>query len=124
MEPISIGGLLLWIAFYGCYMFKQMLLRRQGLRTDIMGHGKKPADLLSRERRLKLITYAMAATQLASLLLGGRVPLVLQALAARWAGLGLMLLGTGFFWRPWRQWADPGAPVSTPQAIPRYYFGV
>ena len=62
--------LMLWLlgAFYAAYVTKMLLLKRQGIRGDILGKGEKPGGKIVLERLIKAATYCGVAVQLMSVL--------------------------------------------------------
>jgi protein-S-isoprenylcysteine O-methyltransferase Ste14 len=58
--------LLILAAFYGAYIAKMILLRRQGIQVDILGKGEKPKERAAFEIALKIVTYLGAAVQVLS----------------------------------------------------------
>jgi len=68
MDLFRILFLALWIGFYGAYLFKNLLLRRRGIRADILGKGGKSSGRAAFERLTKVATYSGAGIQLASVL--------------------------------------------------------
>lgn len=68
MTLIQILFLALWMVFYGAYLLKKFLLKKQGIQADILGKGQKPSKRVIIETLIKTVTYLGAAVQLFSIL--------------------------------------------------------
>ncbi len=62
-------GILVYVLFYGSYLGKQLMLKKQGITSDRLGCGDKPKRTLIIERLLKAATFSMAALQIFSFLM-------------------------------------------------------
>lgn len=56
-------------AFYGAYLTKMLLLKRQGVQGNTLGKGSKPAKVKVVERLIQVITYTGAGIQYASVII-------------------------------------------------------
>lgn len=84
---------LLMTLFYGAYFIKQISLKRQGIQSNRLAKGRKPAKTVRLEKALLFATYAIALIQYLSVLFGERVlPL---ALPAGFRALGIALMAAG-----------------------------
>lgn len=68
MNPIQVTALILTTAFYLIYLSKQLLLKRQGISSDRMAKGNKPARTRKVESFLLAITFTMPVLQYGSIL--------------------------------------------------------
>jgi hypothetical protein len=68
MDELNMLGFIVLILFYGSYLCKQVLLKRQGINTNRLGRGNKPARTFKIEKALKFATFSMAAVQILSLI--------------------------------------------------------
>lgn len=93
MQAGQIAAIGILAAFYGAYFTKMLLQRRKGIRTDQIGRGDKPRNILRRERLMKLATYAVVPVEVWSICRSGQSALQPWG----WAGMGLALLGVLFF---------------------------
>ena len=93
MTVFQIAALLLMAAFYGVYLTKQLRQRRQGIRTNQMGRGDKPAGTLAVERALSVCSLLIVGVELWSVWRGYSF----LPVWCRWAGLALTAAGVGFF---------------------------
>lgn len=60
-------GIILLVGFYGSYLSKMFIQRKQGIQTDVMGKGSKPRKTFIIEVCLKTVTYLLVIVQLLSL---------------------------------------------------------
>ncbi|WP_438431428.1 methyltransferase family protein [Gorillibacterium sp. sgz500922] len=97
MDRYPLFGLLALLLFYGSYLAKQLLQRRQGISTDLLGKGTKPKRTFYIEVILKTMTFATAAVQLVALFAARPETLLLSAPAVRSVGLGLAFAGVAVF---------------------------
>ncbi len=67
MKLIQILFIILWLAFYGAYLLKMFILRRQGVQADILGKGDKSKSHATFETAIKVVTYIGAGVQLFSI---------------------------------------------------------
>jgi protein-S-isoprenylcysteine O-methyltransferase Ste14 len=81
---------LLWLAFYAAYVCKMLLLRRRGIKGNLLGKN-------ALERALLAATYGGAAAQAVSMLWARRLWALPIPPAAQAIGLGLMLGGVAAF---------------------------
>ena len=80
-------------AFYGVYLAKQFSQRRQGIRTNQMGRGKKEPRTLTVERMLSVFSVLIVVVEVWSVVLG-------YSFLPRWCGwigLALTAIGVVFF---------------------------
>lgn len=91
---IVAAGAVVWCLFYGSYLIKMLLQKRQGISTDRMGRGQKARRTFFIEVGLKTITYLLAGVQLLSILWNSSYA---TNSAVRYSGVGLALLGTIIF---------------------------
>ena len=85
----QISTIIVLILFYGCYLYKMMLQKKAGIRTDQMGQGK---DGVAKwiEIVMKMVTYLTVAAEAASVILDtGIFPVWLRSV-----GLILAIGGT------------------------------
>lgn len=88
----QIAALAVLTVFYAFYLGKMFLQRRKGIQTDQMGKGKKGRTWRI-EIALKIVTYLTVVAEVVSVLLNtGMLPDW-----ARYTGLVLGVIGTGFF---------------------------
>jgi len=92
MTTVKIFGFVVYILFYASYFAKMLIQRRKGIFTDRMAKGNKSSKTKSFENYLKLTTYSLAGTQLASILF-----LNTGFAFANYIWLGLSLTGTAIF---------------------------
>ncbi len=81
------------VAFYGVYLAKQFSQRRQGIRTNQMGRGKKEPRTLTVERLLSVFSVLIVMVEVWSVVLG-------YSFLPRWCGwigLALTAIGVVFF---------------------------
>ncbi|MDW2797484.1 isoprenylcysteine carboxylmethyltransferase family protein [Clostridium boliviensis] len=97
MESLYWLGFLVLVLFYGSYLCKQLLLKRQGISTNRLGLGNKPARTLRIETALKFATFTMAGMQIISLLVVKEAYLLLAQHIIRCAGIGISALGAAVF---------------------------
>ncbi len=64
----TILALVILLLFYGCYFTKMLLQRRQGVRTDHLGKGKKGTEQVI-EILLKITSYLLPAAEILSVIL-------------------------------------------------------
>jgi protein-S-isoprenylcysteine O-methyltransferase Ste14 len=81
---------LLWLAFYAAYVIKMLLLRRRGIKGNLLGKN-------ALERALLAATYGGAAAQAISILWPGRLWALPMLPAAQAIGQVLMLGGVAGF---------------------------
>lgn len=91
---IMVAGAGVWILFYGSYVLKMFLQKRQGISTDRMGRGQKARRTYWIEVCLKTTTYLLAGIQLLSILWNSSY---VTSPAVRYTGVGLAFLGTIIF---------------------------
>lgn len=83
--------------FYALYFCKQLGLRRQGIQTNRLAKGSKPAKTVNVERLLLIATYVAAVIQYLSVLFRTYLlPFSLPA-SIRWLGIALAAGGVVFF---------------------------
>lgn len=63
----KLGSILIIAVFYTVYLGKMIRQRKQGIRTDHMGKGKKDKSLVRTELIMKTVTYGIVAVQLVSI---------------------------------------------------------
>lgn len=93
MTVFQITGLALMATFYGVYLTKQFCQKSQGIRTNQMGRGNKPAGTLAVERSLSVCSLLIVGVELWSVLRGYSF----LPVWCRWAGLVLTASGVVFF---------------------------
>lgn len=86
-------ALLLLIIFYAAYLTKMFLQKRQGIRTNQMGRGKKEKDLKLVEVMVSIMTTLIVVVEAGSIYLGKQG----FGKTACNIGLGFMLLGDIIF---------------------------
>ena len=88
---IKIITLTLMAVFYICYLAKMISQKRQGIKTDQLGKGKK-GFVKFIEVTLKITTYALLAIQIISIILYvGTVPIALQIIGVALTALGVLV---------------------------------
>lgn len=65
----QLAALLIWLAFYGIYLGKMLVQRKQGIRTDQIARGKEKGKRFYTELFMKLATYIVAAAEVISIAL-------------------------------------------------------
>lgn len=90
-------GILVIMLFYGSYLGKQLLLRRQGISSDRLGRGDKPKRTFVIEVLLKSATFSMAAVQIMSLIVSGRWYLLIDSIIIRYIGIVISFAGVVVF---------------------------
>lgn len=65
----QLAALLIWLAFYGIYLGKMLVQRKQGIRTDQIARGKEKGKRFYTELFMKLATYSVAAAEVISIAL-------------------------------------------------------
>jgi protein-S-isoprenylcysteine O-methyltransferase Ste14 len=83
--------------FYVAYFYKQVLLAKQGIATNRLAKGQKPAKTRQVETILLAATYGMAVIQYTSAGLSRYLIPVTLPKDVRSTGVFLMLLGVAFF---------------------------
>lgn len=90
---VNIATVAVMLAFYVAYFAKQMLQKKQGVTTMILGKGNKPQSERILEIGLKAMTFSMPVVEVASIVYQKySVPAAWQ-----WAGVALAALGVLFF---------------------------
>lgn len=97
MDKLYMSGFILFLLFYGSYLFKQLMLKREGIFTNRLGRGNKPERTFKIETTLKLATFSMAAVQIISLFVIKKAYLLLTQPIIRFAGISIAFLGTAVF---------------------------
>ncbi|WP_058302914.1 methyltransferase family protein [Gorillibacterium timonense] len=97
MDRYQIIGLIAFLLFYGSYLVKQLLQRRQGIATDRLGRGTKPKRTSITEVVLKATTFTTTVVQLVSLFAARPESLLLPSQPIRSIGLGLAFVGVAVF---------------------------
>lgn len=97
MTAVQTLFLILWVAFYGAYVLKMLMLRRQGVRGDILGKGEKPKGRAALEMGIKIVTYLGAAIQLLSITFPAALHTLVASYAFKATGLLLAALGNVAF---------------------------
>ena len=88
---IKIITLALMAVFYICYFTKMISQKRQGIKTDQLGKGKK-GFVKFIEVTLKIMTYLLPVMQIISIVLyTGTVPIALQTAGIVITALGVMI---------------------------------
>ena len=67
MDAIQMAALGLLAAFYASYFVKMLLQRRKGVRTDQIGKGEKPSNVLRIEKTMKAATYTVVVVEAVSI---------------------------------------------------------
>lgn len=93
MDFMKAFALLVMAVFYGSYFSKMLLQRKNGIRTDQIGKGKKPKNVLLIERLMKIATYAIVPVEVISILCGFQ----LWNNVLCWIGLLIASLGVTVF---------------------------
>ena len=94
---IQITAIILLSVFYLSYLLKMLLLRKQGIKGDLLGKGKKSKRATGIERVLKLITWLGAAVQFVSVILLELIPGFVSAEWVRIFGAGIGFAAVLFF---------------------------
>lgn len=94
---LYILGFIAMVLFYGSYLCKQILLKKQGISTNRLGRGEKPSRTFRIETALKLATFSMVLVQVISLFVIKEVYLLLTQPTIRFAGIGIALVGVAVF---------------------------
>lgn len=97
MEILKFLGFIAMALFYGSYLYKQILLKKQGISTNLLGRGEKPTRTFRVEMALKFATFSMVAIQVISLLVIKEVYLLLTQPAIRFAGISIAFVGAAVF---------------------------
>lgn len=97
MSSIQICGLVIVIAFYIAYITKQVLLRKQGIKTHRLGRGEKPKKTFYIEVMLMGATFLMVPMQLVSIIGYHLFPQLIHQGWARVVGLIIGGLGVMIF---------------------------
>ena len=84
----QIVAIIILLAFYGCYLGKMLLQKKQGIQTDQMGKGKKGTEKAI-ELTMKTATFSVLAAELISIYYNTFLPFT----AIRIGGLFLATLG-------------------------------
>mgnify|MGYP000944179343 CR=1 FL=1 len=97
MTLIQILFFILWAAFYGAYLLKNFLLRRQGIRADILGKGDKPKSRAVFETAIKIVTYFGAMVQVFSIAFPKAIGAFSASTAQQVSGLVFSTFGVACF---------------------------
>ena len=84
----QIVAIIILLAFYGCYLGKMLLQKKQGIQTDQMGKGKKGTEKTI-ELTMKTATFSVLVAELISIYYNTFLPFT----AIRIGGLFLAALG-------------------------------
>lgn len=84
----QIIAVIILLAFYGCYLSKMFLQKKQGIQTDQMGKGKKGTEKAI-ELTMKTATFSVLAAEIISICCNTFLPFT----AMRIGGLFLAALG-------------------------------
>lgn len=84
-------------AFYIAYLAKMLMLKRQGIRGNILGKGSKPKKVMLVERLIQTITYTGAAVQYASIIFPSFGWPIGRSLPLRIAGFVCAVLAVAVF---------------------------
>lgn len=87
MNLLSVSGFFIFLLFYGSYLGKSILQRRQGISTDRLGRGNRPKRTLITEIFLKIATFSVATVQIKSLCTGEKGYCLITSDSVRYAGL-------------------------------------
>lgn len=93
MDLMKAFALLVMAVFYVSYFSKMLLQRKNGIRTDQMGKGKKPKNVLLTEHLMKIATYAIVPVEGISIICGFQ----LWNNGLCWIGLLIASLGVAVF---------------------------
>lgn len=93
----NIAAVICMTVFYLAYFYKQLLLAKQGIRTNRLAKGLKPARTKRVESALVFATYTMAVIQYASTWLSGYLGGFTLPKDVRSTGIFLMVMGVAFF---------------------------
>ena len=96
MQFSIICGLLI-TCFYALYFYKQIQLRRQGIKTNRLAKGSKPAKTATVERWLLVATYGTAVIQYLSVFIQKHMLPFTLPLWVRWIGLVIAACGVIIF---------------------------
>jgi len=97
MTAIETAALIIWGIFYASFFTKMILMRRQGINSNLLGIGEKPEKTRTVEQMLKVVTFSGAPIQLASVFFSGRIWGLPNSWALQGFGLLLAAVGTAFF---------------------------
>lgn len=75
MDIFQISGLILITVFYSAYLYKQITLRREGIRSNRLIKGNKPKRTRRIELLLALFTFTMPVIQYGSIIFGNQLSL-------------------------------------------------
>ncbi len=90
---VKFAVLALMLIFYVAYFAKQIMLKKQGIATMILGKGNKPNHVRWLEIKLQTLTFAMPVVEIASIVYNK----YLMPTAWQWAGVAIASLGVLFF---------------------------
>lgn len=93
MKWIQIAALAVIAVFYIAYFTKMILQRKQGVKTDQIGKGKKTKQLRTVEILMKIASYSVVTVEIFSILFDFRMWRSRYA----WAGIGMAVLGVCIF---------------------------
>ncbi len=91
-------GFLVLIEFYGIYVNKMLMQKKQGIQTDQMARGKKDKKLFVTELVMKVATYSVVVVEVSSIILYRNSTLPwLQAMGLCIGFLGCLVFGLAVF---------------------------
>lgn len=90
---LRIAALLLLAVFYTAYFGKLLLQKRNGVKTDQIGRGKKPQKTLIIEWLMKIAAYAVVPAELVCILLNVGI----RRNVLRWGGIAVAAVGVLVF---------------------------
>lgn len=93
MKPIQIMALAVIAVFYIAYFTKMILQRRKGVKTDQIGKGIKPRNVLVIEILMKMATYSIVVIEVVSIIWNFRI----WKSPYTWIGIGVATLGVFVF---------------------------
>lgn len=94
MKDFQAAALAVMAVFYIAYFTKMFLQRRKGVKTDQIGKGSKPKEVLCIERTMKVATYAIVPVELVGILWRLQI---WEIPALCWAGIGIAAVGVTVF---------------------------
>lgn len=88
----QIFTIIILVLFYGCYLYKMIMQRKQGIQTDQLGKGKIGIQRLI-EMILKVVTYLIVVVEVISIMMNtNKFPVLI-----RYVGLILSIIGLVLF---------------------------
>lgn len=97
MHIFQILFLITLCVFYGVYLIKMSMLRKQGIRGNLLGKGNKPKSVVLIEFCLKIITFVGALVQLISVILPNLFGTNSTHISLQVVGVVIANIGNAFF---------------------------